>query len=275
MTREVKIGPVSFGGGSELAVIAGPCVLESARLAHETAGVLKDIAARLGLGLVFKASFDKANRTSSETFRGPGFEEGLAIMAEVKARHGLPVISDIHESWQAEAAAKVLDALQIPAFLARQTDLLTAAARTGRPVHIKKGQFMAPEDMARAAAKMESQPGFAGLMLCERGSCFGYHNLVVDLRSLPIMADSGWPVVFDASHSVQRPSAGGLSSGGERRFVPTLARAAVAAGVDGVFIECHPDPDKALCDGPNSWPLDRLPDLLRDLAALWSVPCAC
>jgi len=268
MTREVKIGPVSFGGGSELAVIAGPCVLESPGLADEIAGALKGIAARLGLGLVFKASFDKANRTSSETFRGPGFEKGLAVMAEVKARHGLPVISDIHESWQAEAAAQVLDALQIPAFLARQTDLLTAAARTGLPVHLKKGQFMAPEDMAQAAAKMESQPGFAGLILCERGSCFGYHNLVVDMRSLSIMADSGWPVVFDASHSVQRPSAGGLSSGGERRFVPTLARAAVAAGLDGLFMETHPDPDRALCDGPNQWPLDGMEELLSNLKAI-------
>jgi 2-dehydro-3-deoxyphosphooctonate aldolase (KDO 8-P synthase) len=232
---------------------------------------LKDITARLGLGLVFKASFDKANRTSPASFRGPGFDQGLAVMAEVKARHGLPVISDIHESWQAEAAAKVLDALQIPAFLARQTDLLIAAARTGLPVNLKKGQFMAPEDMAQAAAKMENQPGFAGLLLCERGSCFGYHNLVVDMRGLAIMADSGWPVVFDASHSVQRPSSVGGSSGGDRRFVPTLARAAVAAGIDGLFLETHPDPDRALCDGPNQWPLDRLEELLADLKAIHSL----
>ena len=268
MTREVKIGPVSFGGRSELAVIAGPCVIESAEMVYETAGALKEITARLGLGLVFKASFDKANRSSPESFRGPGLEKGLAILAEVKAKFGLPVVSDIHEAAQAEAAAEVLDALQIPAFLARQTDLLAAAARTGRPVSIKKGQFMAPEDMALAAAKMENQPGFAGLLFCERGSCFGYHDLVVDMRSLSLMADFGWPVIFDATHSVQRPSAGGRSSGGDRRFIPALARAAVAVGLDGLFLETHPDPERALCDGPNQWPLAGLEALLAGLKAI-------
>ncbi|MDR2724482.1 MAG: 3-deoxy-8-phosphooctulonate synthase, partial [Candidatus Adiutrix sp.] len=248
-TREVKIGPVSFGGGMGLALIAGPCVIESAALIDETAAALKEISVRLGLGLVFKASFDKANRSSVRSFRGPGLEKGLAALAEVRSKYGLPILSDIHETWQVAPAAEVLDALQVPAFLARQTDLLAAAARSGRPVHLKKGQFMAPEEMAQAATKLEDQPGFAGLLLGERGSTFGYHNLVVDMRSLPIMAETGWPVIFDATHSVQRPAAGGLASGGDRRFVPTLARAAVAAGLDGLFLETHPDPGKALCDG--------------------------
>jgi 2-dehydro-3-deoxyphosphooctonate aldolase (KDO 8-P synthase) len=218
--------------------------------------------------LVFKSSFDKANRSSFGSFRGPGLEKGLAVLAEVRAKYGLPVLSDVHETWQAAPAAEVLDGLQVPAFLARQTDLLAAAARTGRPVHVKKGQFMAPEDMALAAAKLEDQPGFAGLLLGERGSTFGYHNLVVDMRSLPIMAETGWPVVFDATHSVQRPAAAGLSSGGDKRFVPTLARAAVAAGLDGLFLETHPNPAAALCDGPNQWPLDRLEALLTALLAI-------
>ncbi|MCL2028835.1 MAG: 3-deoxy-8-phosphooctulonate synthase [Deltaproteobacteria bacterium] len=265
MTREVKIGSVSFGGQATLAFIAGPCVIESACLIDETAAALKEISARLGLGLVFKASFDKANRSSAHSFRGTGLEKGLAVLSEVKARYGLPVLSDIHETWQVEPAAAVLDALQVPAFLARQTDLLTAAARSGRPVHLKKGQFMAPEEMALAAAKMEAQPGFAGLLLGERGASFGYNNLVVDMRSLPIMAETGWPVIFDATHSVQRPAAAGQSSGGDRRFVPVLARAAVAVGLDGLFLETHPSPDKALCDGPNQWPLDRLESLLKSL----------
>ena len=265
MTREVKIGSVSFGGQATLAFIAGPCVIESACLIDETAAALKEISARLGLGLVFKASFDKANRSSAHSFRGTGLEKGLAVLSEVKARYGLPVLSDIHETWQVEPAAAVLDALQVPAFLARQTDLLTAAARSGRPVHLKKGQFMAPEEMALAAAKMEAQPGFAGLLLGERGTSFGYNNLVVDMRSLPIMAETGWPVIFDATHSVQRPAAAGQSSGGDRRFVPVLARAAVAVGLDGLFLETHPSPDKALCDGPNQWPLDRLESLLKSL----------
>ena len=268
MVREVKIGPVGFGGRSGLALIAGPCVIESAALADETAAALREIAARLGLGLVFKASFDKANRSSSASFRGPGFEKGLAVLASIKARYGLPVISDVHETWQVAPAAEVLDALQVPAFLARQTDLLAAAAQSGRPVNVKKGQFMAPEDMAQAATKMERQPGFTGLLLCERGACFGYHDLVVDMRALPVMSATGWPVVFDATHSVQRPAAAGQSSGGDRRFVPPLARAAVAAGVDGLFLETHPDPDRALCDGPNQWPLSRLEALLTSLMAI-------
>lgn len=268
MTKEVKIGSVVFGGQAKLAFIAGPCVIESKSQVEETAAALKEISDRLSYSLVFKASFDKANRSSSSSFRGPGFEKGLEILARVREKYGLPLISDIHEIWQVEPAAKVLDAIQIPAFLARQTDLLTAAARCGRPVNVKKGQFMAPEDMAGVAAKMEGQINFGGLMFCERGTSFGYHNLVVDMRAFPIMAGIGWPVIFDATHSVQLPTITGSSSGGERRFVPTLARAAVAAGVDGLFLETHPDPDRALCDSPNQWPLSSLEELLSSLSAI-------
>jgi 2-dehydro-3-deoxyphosphooctonate aldolase (KDO 8-P synthase) len=268
LTQEINIGGVKFGGGRPLALIAGPCVIESEGLVDECAARLKEISGRLGLGLVFKASFDKANRSSLSSFRGPGLERGLAVLAGVREKYGLPLLSDIHETWQVGPAAEVLDALQIPAFLARQTDLLTAAARGGRPVNVKKGQFMAPEDLAQAAAKMSGQPGFAGLSFCERGSSFGYHNLVVDMRSFPIMAELGWPVIFDATHSVQLPAASGRCSGGDRRFVPTLARAAVAAGVDGLFLETHPDPDRALCDGPNQWPLDQLEEMLKNLQAI-------
>lgn len=267
-SRQVAIGPVKIGGGAPLALIAGPCVIESADLLFEIAGVLKPMAERLGLGLVFKASFDKANRTSLKSFRGAGFESGLKILAEVKARFQVPVISDIHEAWQAGPAAEVLDALQIPALLSRQTSLLTACAATGKPVNLKKGQFMAPQDMALAAAKLENTPGFGGLMLCERGVSFGYHNLVVDMRSLPIMARNGWPVIFDATHSVQLPAAGDGRSEGEREFIPVLARAAVAAGLDGLFMETHPRPGEAKCDGPNSWPLSEMEGLLSQLLAL-------
>lgn len=267
MTKIVKIGSAVFGAGS-LGLIAGPCVIESEALVDECAARLSEISQSLGIPFVFKASFDKANRSSSSSFRGPGFERGLKIMAGVKAKYGLPLISDVHETWQVKEAAEVLDALQIPAFLARQTDLLAAAASSGRPVNVKKGQFMAPQDMKQVVAKMSGQDGFAGLTLCERGASFGYHNLVVDMRSFPIMASFGWPVVFDATHSVQLPAAAGDCSGGDRRFIPPLARAAVAAGVDAIFMETHPDPDKALCDGPNQWPLGSLEDLLKNLLAI-------
>lgn len=267
MTKTVKIGPAVFGAGS-LGLIAGPCVIESETLVDECAARLSEISQNLGIPFVFKASFDKANRSSSSSFRGPGFERGLRILAGVKAKYALPLISDIHETWQVKEAAEVLDALQIPAFLARQTDLLAAAACSGLPVNVKKGQFMAPQDMKQVVAKMSAQEGFAGLTLCERGASFGYHNLVVDMRSFPIMASFGWPVIFDATHSVQLPAASGDCSGGDRRFIPPLARAAVAAGVDALFMETHPDPDKALCDGPNQWPLDSLEDLLKNLLAI-------
>ncbi|MDR1920864.1 MAG: 3-deoxy-8-phosphooctulonate synthase [Candidatus Adiutrix sp.] len=268
MINQVKAGSVTIGGDAPLALIAGPCVIESAALADETAEQLGQMAKKLKIGLIFKSSFDKANRSSLSSFRGPGFDEGLAVLAGVKAKYALPVISDIHETWQVKPAAEVLDAIQIPAFLARQTDLLIAAAKSGLPVNVKKGQFMAPEDMAQVVGKMAAQTGFGGLTLCERGASFGYHNLVVDMRSFPIMSSFGWPVIYDATHSVQLPAASGQCSGGDRRFIPTLARAAVAAGVDGVFIETHPRPDKALCDGPNQWPLDRLEELLTSLISL-------
>jgi 2-dehydro-3-deoxyphosphooctonate aldolase (KDO 8-P synthase) len=227
-----------------------------------------EVTSKLGIGLVFKSSFDKANRSSGSSFRGPGFNEGLGMLKEIKELYQVPVVTDVHEVWQVEPTAQVLDLIQIPAFLSRQTDLLLAAAQSGKPAQVKKGQFMAPEDMLLVAEKMASRPNFAGLILVERGTFFGYHNLVVDMRSLVTMANSGWPVVFDATHSVQLPSAGQGSSGGQREFIPALARAAVSVGVSGVFIETHPRPAEALCDGPNQWPLAELEPLLKDLVAL-------
>ncbi|MDR1296195.1 MAG: 3-deoxy-8-phosphooctulonate synthase [Deltaproteobacteria bacterium] len=268
MSPTVTIDDVAIGGRGGLAVIAGPCVVESMETMRRTAGTLKEITARLGLGLVFKSSFDKANRSGARSGRGPGFENGLDVLARIKDEFRVPVISDVHECWQVEGASKVLSALQIPAFLARQTDLLIAAAESGLPVNVKKGQFMAPEDMALVADKMTGRPNFRGLCLCERGTTFGYHNLVVDMRSLAIMRQAGWPVVFDATHSVQLPSAGAGRSLGDRRFVPHLARAAVAVGVDGVFVETHPDPERALCDAANQWPLAGMEKLLSDLKAV-------
>jgi 2-dehydro-3-deoxyphosphooctonate aldolase (KDO 8-P synthase) len=264
----VTIGSTTIGGNEELAIIAGPCVVESRDIMQRAAEELKTVTCELGLGLVFKSSFDKANRSSATSYRGPGFDKGLKILADLKKEFGFPVISDIHETWQIDLASEVLDALQIPAFLSRQTDLLMAAADSGLPVNVKKGQFMAPDDMGLVVEKMTSQQHFNGLCLCERGTTFGYHNLVVDMRSLVIMRGFNWPVVFDATHSVQLPSAGFGKSGGERRFIPFLARAAVAVGVDCVFMETHPNPDQALCDGPNQWPLSRLKSLLLDLRDL-------
>jgi len=263
-TRTVKVGALEIGGRAPFVLIAGPCVIESEELLVRTAERLKEITSKLGLGWILKASFDKANRSSIDGFRGPGIEEGLAILGKVKDAVGVPVISDIHSPGQAAAAAEVLDMIQIPAFLCRQTDLLVAAGKTGKPVNVKKGQFMAPADMAQAAKKVESA-GNDRVTITERGASFGYNNLVVDMRSLGLIREMGYPVVFDATHSVQLPSAKGTSSGGERKFVPLLARAAVAAGVDALFLEVHPDPDKALCDGPNSWPLDELEGLLKRL----------
>lgn len=266
-TRRVMVGPVAIGGGAPLALIAGPCAIESEALCLQVASALKDICGRLSMPVVFKASYDKANRSSVDSFRGPGLDQGLRVLARVKAETGLPVLTDIHAADQAAPVAAVADALQVPAFLCRQTDILTAAGRAGRPVNLKKGQFVAPEDMAQAARKVESS-GNAQVFLTERGASFGYHNLIVDMRSLAIMRALSYPVVFDATHSVQLPSAGEGCSGGDREFVPVLARAAVAAGVDAVFMEVHPDPDRALCDGPNSWPLDQLEPLLRSLLAI-------
>ncbi len=258
---------VTVGAGHPLALIAGPCVIESEAMTLEIARRLAGICDELGVPLVFKASFDKANRTSLSSFRGPGMERGLAVLARVRQEVGLPVLSDIHEPTQAQEAAAVLDCIQIPAFLCRQTDLLLAAARTGKPVNIKKGQFLAPWDMANAVAKVR-EAGGRELLLTERGSSFGYNNLVVDMRSLPALRDLGCPVVFDATHSVQLPGGSGTASSGQRQFVPHLARAAVAVGIDALFIEVHPRPDQALCDGPNSLPLDQVAPLLRSLLAI-------
>ncbi|MFL5210683.1 MAG: 3-deoxy-8-phosphooctulonate synthase [Microvirga sp.] len=261
----VDLGTVRFGNRLPLALIAGPCAMESRAHALEMAAALKEIAERLGIGLVYKSSFDKANRTSAGSARGIGLGEALPIFAEVKERYGLPVTTDVHEIEHCAAVAEVVDILQIPAFLCRQTDLLVAAARTGRVVNVKKGQFLAPWDMANVARKV-TEAGNPKVMVTERGASFGYNTLVSDMRALPIMAETtGAPVIFDATHSVQQPGGKGTSSGGERRFVPVLARAAVAVGVAGVFIETHQDPEKAPSDGPNMVPLREMESLLREL----------
>jgi len=258
-------------------VIAGPCVLESRDLAVSVACALAEAGDRVGLPLVFKSSFDKANRTSIASYRGPGLEQGLRWLEEASRASGLPALTDIHLPEQAAPVAEVCAVLQVPAFLCRQTDLLAAAARTGRIVNVKKGQFLAPWDMGQVAGKLAeaSAPGPALAWLTERGASFGYNNLVVDFRSIPILAELGHPVVFDATHSVQLPGGLGKASGGQRQFVPGLARAAVAMGASGVFMEVHPDPDRALCDGPNSWPLARAEALLRDLKRGWEMRYEC
>ena len=250
MRKVVVDKGVAFGGG-ELVFIAGPCVIESRAMALDLAERLSRLAKRLKASFIFKASFDKANRTSVDSFRGPGIDKGLDILAEVRAKFGVPVLTDIHEPWQAKPVAEVCDVIQIPAFLARQTDLVVAAGRTGAVVNVKKGQFMAPEDMAQVVRKIEST-GNRRIVLCERGSSFGYHNLVADMRSLPLMRELGCPVVMDATHAVQRPGGLGSGSGGDGRFAPLLARAAVAVGVDGVFMETHLDPRKAKSDAANA-----------------------
>jgi 2-dehydro-3-deoxyphosphooctonate aldolase (KDO 8-P synthase) len=259
-------GAVRFGNELPLALIAGPCVLESRGHALDMAGALKEIAGRLGIGLVYKTSFDKANRTSAASARGVGLEAALSVFEEIRAAFGLPVLTDVHESGQCAEVAAVVDVLQIPAFLCRQTDLLVAAARTGRTVNVKKGQFLAPWDMANVVAKVTGA-GNSSVMVTERGASFGYNTLVSDLRALPILARMGAPVIFDATHSVQQPGGRGTASGGEREFVPVLARAAVAVGVAGVFIETHQDPDRAPSDGPNMVPLKDMAELLRRLIA--------
>jgi 2-dehydro-3-deoxyphosphooctonate aldolase (KDO 8-P synthase) len=261
----VDLGDVRFGNRLPLALIAGPCAMEGRAHALEMAAALKEIAERLGIGLVYKSSFDKANRTSAGSARGIGISEALPIFAEVKERYGLSVTTDVHEIEHCAAVAEVVDILQIPAFLCRQTDLLVAAARTGRVVNVKKGQFLAPWDMANVARKI-TEAGNPKVMVTERGASFGYNTLISDMRALPIMAETtGAPVIFDATHSVQQPGGRGATSGGERRFVPVLARAAVAVGVAGVFIETHQDPDKAPSDGPNMVPLREMESLLREL----------
>jgi 2-dehydro-3-deoxyphosphooctonate aldolase (KDO 8-P synthase) len=263
----VEIGTVRFGNALPLALIAGPCALESRAHALETASALKEIAAKLKIGLIYKTSFDKANRTSARSARGIGLDEALPIFADIRDMLGLPVLTDVHEATQCARVAEVVDVLQIPAFLCRQTDLLIAAARTGKAVNVKKGQFLAPWDMKNVVAKITGA-GNRNVLVTERGVSFGYNTLVSDMRALPILArDTGAPVIFDATHSVQQPGGQGTSSGGEREFVPVLARAAVAIGVAGVFIETHPDPDAAPSDGPNMVPLKDMPALVQRLQA--------
>ncbi len=262
----VVVGHVTFSNDAPLALMAGPCALESRAHALETATALKEIAERVGIGLVYKSSFDKANRTSLGSARGLGLTGALPIFAEIREVTGLPVVTDVHEPGQCAPAAEVVDVLQIPAFLCRQTDLLVAAARTGKPVNVKKGQFLAPWDMPHVVAKVVGA-GNPNVLVTERGASFGYNTLVADMRALPILAETGAPVIFDATHSVQQPGGQGGSSGGERRFVPVLARAAVAVGVAGLFIETHQDPDAAPSDGPNMVPLSALEGLLTDILA--------
>jgi 2-dehydro-3-deoxyphosphooctonate aldolase (KDO 8-P synthase) len=268
-TRHVPCGPHRLGDGT-LFVIAGPDVLEDRETARAVAVHLREVAERLGLPAIFKSSYLKANRSSGDAYSGPGLVAGLEILREVKEETGLPVLTDVHSIEEVEKAAGVADALQVPAFLSRQTFLIRAVARTGRVVNVKKGQFLAPEDMRLAAEKITGE-GNQKVLLTERGTTFGYHNLVVDMRSLARMRTIGFPVVFDATHSVQLPSAGDRESGGEREFVALLARAAVAAGVDGIFVETHPDPPRALCDAASQWPLDRLEPLLEAVLEIHAV----
>ena len=263
----MKLCGFEVGLDQPLFLIAGPCVIESEQLALDTAGQLKEITAKLGVPFIYKSSFDKANRTSVTGHRGPGFEEGLRILSEVKRQIGVPVLTDVHEYTPMEEVASVVDVLQTPAFLCRQTDFIIKACSVGRPVNVKKGQFLSPWEMKHVAAKAKST-GNEQIMVCERGASFGYNNLVSDMRSLAVMRDTDCPVVFDVTHSVQLPGAADGKSGGQREFVPVLARAAVAVGIAGIFMETHPDPDKALSDGPNAWPLGKMERLLSSLVRL-------
>jgi 2-dehydro-3-deoxyphosphooctonate aldolase (KDO 8-P synthase) len=263
----ISVGEISIGGGNPFALIAGPCVIESEAHAGAIAAALVEVARRVGVPFIFKASYDKANRTSGRSFRGPGLTEGLRILAAIKARYGMPVLTDIHEPSQAAAAAEVADVLQIPAFLSRQTDLIVAAAQTGRAVNIKKGQFLAPDDVRHAVAKVVDA-GNSRVFVTERGTSFGYHNLVVDMRAFPMLREHGIPVVFDVTHSLQLPGGGDGVSSGQAEYIEPLASAGVAAGVDGVFLEVHDDPARAKSDGQNALRLDLLEPLLRRLAAI-------
>ncbi len=265
--RTVQLGAIPIGGASPFVLIAGPCVIESERFATDLAGELATIAKRAGVPFIFKASFDKANRTSGTSFRGPGLDEGLRVLAAIKSRHGVPILTDIHEPSQAQPAADVADVLQIPAFLCRQTDLLVAAARTGRVVNIKKGQFLAPDDMRHAIAKVVNA-GNPRVLATERGTSFGYHNLIVDMRAFPMMRELGVPVVFDVTHSLQLPGGGNGVTAGLAEYIEPLASAGVAAGVDGLFVEVHAEPSRAKSDAQNALQLDRLEPLLRRLLAI-------
>jgi 2-dehydro-3-deoxyphosphooctonate aldolase (KDO 8-P synthase) len=267
VTKEIKIKDIAIGSRNALVFIAGPCVIESEEATLRVAERLKDIARRLDVPLIFKSSYDKANRTSLRSYRGPGLEKGLGILEKVKKEFALPVLSDVHYTEEVQYASEVLDMLQIPAFLCRQTDLIIAAAKTGSPVNVKKGQFLAPVDIKNIIDKALST-GNNSITITERGVSFGYHNLVVDMRAIPIMQDYGFPVVYDATHSVQLPGGQGVTSGGQKEFVLPLARAAVAVGCDGVFLEVHECPDKALCDGPNMLNLDEALEMMRELKEL-------
>jgi 2-dehydro-3-deoxyphosphooctonate aldolase (KDO 8-P synthase) len=264
MTNLIKAGNIQIGQGVSLVLFAGPCVIENFETAREIAVFLKGITEKLEIPFVFKASYDKANRTSAIAFRGPGLDDGLKILADIKEELDIPILSDVHRISEIPAAARILDIIQIPAFLCRQTDVVIEAAKSGKPVNIKKGQFLAPWDIFNVVEKITSA-GNRDVLITERGTMFGYNNLVVDFRGFMIMRKKGFPVIFDATHSVQLPGGGGKSSGGQREFAPMLARAAVAAGVDGIFMEVHKDPDKALCDGPNSLKLETIYDLLSQL----------
>ena len=267
MGNSIQIGPLTISANGPFFMISGPCVIEDEAITLEIARSLRQLRDELDIPIIFKSSYDKANRTSLHSFRGPGIEKGLEILQKVKDDTGLPVLSDVHQIGEIESARKVLDVIQIPAFLCRQSDLVLAAARSGRPINIKKGQFLSPWEMGQAIEKVTST-GNQNILVTERGNSFGYNNLVVDMRSIPIMRGFGFPVVFDATHSVQLPGGAGTCSGGQREFVDHLAKAAVAAGADGVFMEIHPDPDCALCDGPNSLPLNELRPLLIKLKEL-------
>ncbi|HLU76640.1 MAG TPA: 3-deoxy-8-phosphooctulonate synthase [Burkholderiales bacterium] len=268
----MKLCGFEVGLDRPIFLIAGPCVVESREMAHDTAGRLKEIAAAVGVPFIYKSSYDKANRSSGKSFRGPGMDKGLEILADVRKKIGVPVITDVHTEAEVPAVAEAVDVLQTPAFLCRQTDFIRAVAQSGKPVNIKKGQFLAPGDMKNVVDKAREAAAEVGLkdniLVCERGVSFGYNNLVSDMRALAIMRETGCPVVFDATHSVQLPGGQGTSSGGQREFVPVLARAAVASGIAGLFMETHPDPAKALSDGPNAWPLDRMQELLETLKGL-------
>ena len=265
--RKINIGRIKVGGGEPFVLIAGPCVIESEKLARKVARSLKEMTAELGIPFVFKSSYDKANRTSVRSFRGPGLDRGLKILQAIREEYGVPVLSDVHRFEEIEKAAAVLDVAQIPAFLCRQTDFVTELARHARVVNVKKGQFLAPWDMENVVRKVESA-GNRNILITERGASFGYNNLVSDMRAIPILRGMGYPVVFDATHSVQLPGGAGEASGGERAMATVLARAAVAVGVDAIFLEVHPDPDRARCDGPNSLALDTLRDLLVTLKGI-------
>jgi len=264
--KKVKVRDLCIGG-DKLVIVAGPCALESFDESLQIGKEMKSLCEKFDFGYIFKASFDKANRTSVKSYRGPGLDEGVSWLYEISKRLNVPVVTDIHEPWQAERLANVVDLLQIPAFLCRQTDLLVAASKTGKPLNIKKAQFMAPEDMKSVVTKCH-EAGNDNIILCERGTAFGYHNLSVDFRSLPIMRSLGCPIMFDATHSVQRPGGQGDKSGGDRSFILTLIRAAVAVGIDALFMEVHPDPDNAKCDGPNMIPLNKMHEVLRQTAEI-------